>query len=134
MFVKLETAATILMLLAVLLACKKKPKPAPPPIQRGVTPAQILTTVKMAPKIYEDHPVIVTGTVLEMRRGGDETPPFVDLDAGKGKRLPAGMKPYSCLRGVCFDEPPAVGTEATLKCVGAFLLGKPVLAQCEVAK
>jgi hypothetical protein len=73
----------------------------------------------------------VRGKALEIRRGGTEVPDFVDLDAGGGRKLAAGMKPYSCLRGTCYEDPPLVGTEGTLDCVGAILFDTPVLAQCE---
>lgn len=127
----LRTGALVLLVVGALLACKKKK--SAPPADPSLAPDAVLA-LAASDAGFEEREIRVAGKVIAVRPGGETVPPFVDLEASGGKKLAAGMRSYQCLKGLCFEEPPAVGSQATMKCVGVLLGGQPLVARCEKVK
>jgi hypothetical protein len=113
----------VALLFVALIACKRSaPKQEPKPAEPSITAEQALELARTKPPAFDGATLIVSGKVLKVRAGSGGVPSSLDLEAGKGEILPAGMTG---------ETAPAVGTETKLKCLGVIVAEKPRLMQCE---
>jgi hypothetical protein len=126
---------TVLAVPLVALGCRTpgriKPEKPPP----TWTPAAVLQEAARMGASFAGTEFRVSGLVIES--GGGTAIKSAQLDAGNGQHLSAVMKAYHCLggvNGICVKEPPAVGAQATLDCIGEWFLDTPLLKACTVVE